>query len=74
MINEAYALNEIISNWLYSPQGDPEDCNYAAAAIAYVLLKEKGLEVEAEEDLLKTLKGENIYKADFSKEPDYLYD
>ena len=63
-------LNVIISRSLWEPSGDPDDTDLAAAADAYILLKEEGLEVEGEDSVVRVLRRDNVYEDDFLSEMD----
>jgi len=58
-------LNSIISDCLAGPGGDPDRCNLCAAATAYNLLKENGLNVEHEEDIVRQLTEDNVCNENF---------
>lgn len=67
-MSEQERLNAIISRSLWEPGGDPNDDQLSAAADAYILLKEKGLEVDGEDSVVRQLRRDNVYEDDFLSE------
>lgn len=64
-MNDQERLNNMISRCLWEPAGDPDDGDLASAADAYILLKQKGLEVDGEDSVVRTLRRDNVYDEDF---------
>lgn len=58
-------LNQIITECLYSPKGDPIGHELRAAALAYKALKILNLKVEDEEGISDELTKDNIYEENF---------
>lgn len=58
-------LNAIISHNLWDPGGDPDEDNLLAAADAYKALKERGLPVAGDQDVVNQLRRDNICEEDF---------
>lgn len=61
-------MNNIISENLWAPRGDPYDPMLTAAADAYKVLKERGLTVNSEQEVVNTLRRDNIEEVDYLKD------
>jgi len=69
-INIKTLLNKYIHEMLYGGYGGSTDPGYAeleAATAMYLTLKKLELKVKDEKDLLKTLRGQNVFDEDFLK-------
>jgi hypothetical protein len=67
-MTEEERLNAIISRSLCELPGDPDDNDLQAAADAYILLKQKGLNVDGEHLVVRQLRRDNVYEDDFLSE------
>ena len=58
-------LNEIISECLWAPQGDPSEAEHAEAAACYKALHALGMGVKGDGDVAHVLSGNNVYGVNF---------
>ncbi|HUU88083.1 MAG TPA: hypothetical protein VMX17_10065 [Candidatus Glassbacteria bacterium] len=64
-INIKTLLNKYIWEVLYGGPTDPGYAELEAATAMYLVLKKLELKVKDEKDLLKTLRGQNVFDEDF---------
>lgn len=64
----ASRLNRTITRNLWAPSGDPDEDNLLAATDAYKELKAKGLPIKSEQEVVNTLRRDNVYDSDFLRD------
>ena len=62
-------LNNIVSNSICGPGGDPDSVHLQAAANAIRIADQLGIEIQSREGWEMTLRGQNICEQDFLAEP-----